>query len=181
MQKGSGTILVGDAPCDDAVWDEIVARVKDGAKAVITCPEVLLKGVEDPYDYYNSYPLQRLPVEKQGSLLFSCSWAFRIHTVLKNTRFSRGMPVGLLRDQYYDQTEPLFVLCDTQDPDELGAVSLNSPYTDMSDDEVHRSLAGVSLGSFKVGAGEMIVNCFRILSELGRSPAADTLLFNLIR
>jgi hypothetical protein len=41
--------------------------------------------------------------------------------------------------------------------------------------------AGTMLCSYKVGKGRVVLNTFKILDNVGKHPAADRLLLNLIR
>jgi len=41
--------------------------------------------------------------------------------------------------------------------------------------------SGVQLGAYALGAGQIILNAFRLLENINHHPAADRLLLNIIR
>jgi len=174
-------IIIGSEKMQDDEFDKLLEKVKAGAKMVVLRPEVLFRNVDDPYQWWTPLVPERLPVENKGTLLFSDNWAYRVHTVLKKGKYSEGLPAGLLEDKYWDQIEPLFVFQEMDDPDYVASATIGAPYFDKDADETNGTLTGITLGEYKYGAGCMVVNCYRILEELGNNPAAGRLLLNIIK
>ena len=180
ISKDATTVLVGDMPEEDAAWEALYERAKSGATVVFLKPEAFLNGVADPYNYYTNNVPHRLPIEQKGEIRFTDNWAWRIHTVLKNHRYAKDLPIGLLSDLVYNQTTPCFMYEKIATPDEVVAVSLAAPYGGKHCYEYNTRFSGVAIGVYNYGKGKLVLNTIRILDELGKNPAADKLLLNFL-
>lgn len=174
-------IVLGCAKMSDDAFAPLLERVRAGATLIVLKPEVLFRTDADPYQWQIPLVPERLPAKNKGTLLFTDNWAYRVHTVLKKSKYSEGLPAGLLEDRYWDQVEPMFVFQNMDDPDFIASATLGAPYFDKSADETNGTLTGVTLGEYKCGSGRMVVNCYRILDELGNNPAAGRLLLNMLK
>ena len=121
-----------------------------------------------------------LRLENPGLLCKSRNWAFRNQHVAKKHPYTDGLPLGVLWDNYYDQVMPEFCFSEIQLPDEIIAASITAPYVDFNSDEVHNYLSGISMGIYNYGKGKLVLNTFHILDQLGKNPAADRLLLNML-
>ena len=145
-----------EAPDEDAAWDMLYARIEAGATAVFLKPEAFLSHIEEPYAYDVWNEPKRLRIDNPVGLQFTDNWAYRVHTIMKKHAYSEGMQLGLLNDDIYNQSEPIFIYEQIQKPDEVVAVTISAPYVGKSDDEVHGWIAGVSIGAYNYGSGRTI-------------------------
>lgn len=176
----SNVVLVGDMPDEDSAWAALYEKAEKGATVVFLKPEAFMAGVENPYEYDVKTEITRLPFEWKGKLQFADNWAYRVHTILKKHKYSEGLPLGVLDDQIYNQTEPMFVFRDMELPEEIVAMTIAPLYVGKNDNEVWGSLSGLALGAYHYGKGKIVINAFRILNELGKNPAAGKLLKNFL-
>ena len=179
--EASEVVLVGDSRMCDSEFEQLLKKAEAGCTVILLRPEILVKDESFQYTFEKTFAPERLPVARKGVLRFTDNWAYRTHTILKKHAYADDLPVGLLNDSYWGLTEPIFVLEDADDPDEAVAITLAAPYMDKNGDETHGSLAGIALGTYRYGRGKIVVNCFRILEELGNNPAAGHLLINILK
>ncbi|MBQ2915875.1 MAG: hypothetical protein IJE51_03710 [Clostridia bacterium] len=184
----SNLILVGEMPDDDSAWEKLYDRVRDGATAVLLCPETLLKDVDEPFDY-NVYVPERLPFENKGKLTYEDNWHYHTYGAAKAHPYFKGLPKGLMDDDYYMLATPQFVFFEQDVPEETAALSIGLPYYTHETEGTSGYIFGVALGAYKLGKGRLVLNCFKLFDQygdspshdnLGKNPAADRLLMNII-
>jgi hypothetical protein len=163
------TILVGfPEPVNPAHWQECLRRVERGATAVFLVPQAWKK--EEDTTHW-------LPLTPKGECIQFYDWLYHKECVGKNhTVFSDLPSGGLLPWQYYDQVIPHNVFIGLPDPEETIAAAFATGYP-----RPGGYLGGVLIGSYRHGAGRLILNTMRILEHVNRHPAADRLLLNLVR
>ncbi len=152
------------APGGAAAFQELMARVSRGATVIFLCPEVFAEGND---------PAAHLPVEGQRVMGKMYSWIYLKDEWAKQHPIFKGTPAGglmdptyygpLLRDNYHVRGG---------DPSEAvaGEIKTSQGYD-----------AGLTVAVYRRGKGRFIVNTLQIRPNLGRHPAADRLLLNMLR
>ena len=79
---------------------------------------------------------------------------------------------GLLDYTYYRELLPDLAYVDTDKPDVAVAASMNTSFAYWS---------GLTLAIYDLGAGEFVLNTMHIREHLGKVPAAERLLRNILR
>lgn len=162
-------ILVGRqaAAGDDAAWERLTERITQGATAVFLSPGVFKAGTNR---------VARVPLTSKGTLApqhWGHDWLYRHDHWTKRHPLFDGLPSGGLMDDTFYRN----VISDTRwagldAPDELAAASVDTSFGYDS---------GILLAVYRVGAGRIVLNTFRICEELGQDPVAERLLRNILR
>jgi hypothetical protein len=165
LDASAGVILVGSgAPADDAAWQALLERVRQGATVVFLSPEVFRVGDD---------PVARLPLERKGTLVGIHGWLYLKDEWAKAHPIFAGLPAGGLMDTtFYREVIPDLVFTGQDPPAEAvaGAIKASQDYA-----------SGLMLSVYRVGKGRIVLNTLRITENLGTHPAADRLLRNLLR
>ena len=167
---GAETILVGfpHPAASDGDWAACLRRVERGATAVFLVPQAWRQGENTT---------ARLPLEPRGECLPFYDWLYHKECIGKAHPVFDGLPAGgLLPWEVYDQVIPHNVFVGLPDAEEIVAAAFATGYP-----RPGGYLGGVLLGSYRYGAGRLILNTLRILEHVGRHPAADRLLLNMVR
>jgi len=164
-------ILLGTAgiyPRSVDAYEELMGRVDRGSVAVFLKPEAFRAG--------DKGALALLPLAVKGHLTGgrSCWWSID-HFVKAHALFD-GMPSNRLMDScYYRLVWPNASLVGASEGETvagafgIGCIGEGGYWS------------GVDLAVFPFGKGQVIVNTLLVEEHLGRDPAADRLLVNLIR
>ena len=164
-------ILVAKAgiyPKSTGAYEELMGRVDRGSVAVFLKPGAFAAGGKGP--------LALLPLGVKGRLTAGrpCWWSID-HFVRAHPIFD-AMPANRLMDScYYRLVWPDVSLVAASEGETvagafgIGCIGEGGYFS------------GVDLGVHPFGKGQVIVNTLRIEEHLGRDPAADRLLLNLIR
>ena len=157
-------ILVADTPPADGAFEDLLRHIESGATAVFLCPEIFKKG-DDPVGWLPLEPARRtedplwlaLPQGRVGA---------KRHPIFD------GLPAGGLLDYtYYHELIPDRVWAGQAPPAEAvaGANKTSQGYD-----------SGLLVAVYKRGEGRFVLNTLRILDNLGRHPAAERLLRNML-
>lgn len=162
-------ILVGRRPLsgEAGAWRGLVRQIAQGATAVFLSQGVFKAGTN---------AVARVPLVNKGTLgnqRWHHDWLYRHDHWTKRHPLFDGMPSGGLMDYTYYRN----VISDTRwtglgAPDELAAASIDASFGYDS---------GVLLAVYRVGAGRIVLNTFRVCEELGQDPVAERLLRNMLR
>ena len=150
----------GGAP----VFRELATRIARGSSVVFLSPSVFAKGDQ---------PAAFVPLAKKGSIAGLPSWLYHKDEWTKKHPIFEGLPAGGLMDYMFYRE----IISDTawvgQDvPGEIAAGATNTSQ-DYS--------AGLTVSVNTLGAGQFILNTLLIRENLGKNPAADRLLLNMLR
>lgn len=160
----NSVILVAtSAPSDAAAWQRLKDRVQAGATAVVLSPQALRKG-DDTTGW--------LPLPNRGALTSIYGWLYLKDEWAKVHPYFAGLPSGGMMDYaFYREIIPDLVFAGLDAPDETvaGAIKASQDYA-----------SGLMLATYRVGAGRLVLNTLLIRENLGRHPAADRLLVNLV-
>lgn len=162
-------ILVGRrAPSGDpAAWPKLSACIAKGATVVFLCPDVFREGTN---------AVAHVPLVNKGTLApqrWGHDWLYRHDHWSRRHPLFDGLPSGGLMDYTYYRA----IISDTRwagldAPDELAAASIDASFGYDS---------GIVLAVYRVGAGRIVLNTFRICETLGQDPVAERLLRNMLR
>ena len=113
------------------------------------------------------------PLTKKGTLSPIVGWLYLKDEWCKRHPIFEGMPSGgLMEYNYYREIIPDLVWSGQDPPAEAvaGAIKASQDYA-----------SGLMLAVYDLGEGRLILNTLRIRENLGRHPAAEQLLRNLLR
>ncbi len=161
-------ILLGSAPSDATSWRDLAERVARGSFAVFLAPASLRRG---------DNPVGGLFLAEKGRFYNFHDWLYHKECVARAHPVFDGLAgKGILDWDYYGPvvTHGLFDGQRTPDDVVVAAFALGYPcpggYT-----------SGVMMGGYRFGEGMFVINTLGILENVGRHPAADRLMLNLVR
>jgi hypothetical protein len=166
------TILVSYAPNGEGTteaWRDLLSKIARGSTAVFLVPDVFRKG-EDP--------LGRLPLANKGTLEMTIEYYFpQVYPKdewAKTHPLFDGLPAGGLMDYtFYREIIPDYKFRGQDAPDEAVAGAIRT--------SADGHLAEIMLSVHKLGEGRFILNTLRVRPALGKDPAAERLLRNMLR
>lgn len=157
-------VTAGTPPSDlPAAWHALAAHVDAGATAIVLCPSALRHG-DDSTGW--------LPLAHRGAVTAIPGWLYLKDEWVKRHAYFEGLPSGGMMDYaYYREVIPDEVLTGLDAPDEAiaGAIKASQDYS-----------SGLMLATYRIGTGRLVLSTLRIRENLGRHPAADRLLVNLL-
>jgi hypothetical protein len=157
-------LVVGKPPAGGAVpWRELAGRIARGATAVFLSPAVFRE---------RDNPVAWLPLPRKGMLTPIHGWLYLKDEWAKTHPVFDGLPVGGLLDYtFYREIIPDLVFAGQDPPQEAvaGAIKASQDYA-----------SGLMVSVHALGAGRFVLNTLLIRENLGRHPAADRLLCNLL-
>lgn len=155
-------------PANAAAFVELACHMARGSTVVFLAPEVFRRG-EDRYGW--------LPVKDKESFCEVASDLYNKDEWAKHHPIFDGLPAGGLIDEvFYRELIPDVGWNGTDVPEEAVA---GANRCSMHPSSGYSS--GLLISVHRLKAGRFILNTFRILENLGRHPAADRLLLNLIQ
>jgi len=144
-------------------WRELARRVARGSTVIFLSPEVFARG--DDLLFW-------LPLENKGEPTSVRGWLYLKDEWAKRHPIFQGLPAGGLMDYaFYREVIPDALFSGQDAPAEAiaGAIKASQDYA-----------SGLMLSVYELGAGRIILSSLRILDNLGRHPAAERLLRNLL-
>jgi hypothetical protein len=152
------------APGGAAVFAELARRAARGATVVFLSPAVFARGNDRT---------AWLPLARKGDFAGLPSWLYHKDEWAKPHPIFDGLPAGGLLDYtFYRELIPSSAFIDLDPPAEAVAAAINASCGYSS---------GLLLAVYPLGAGEFVLNGLQIRENLGRHPAADRLLLNMLR
>ena len=165
-QSAREVILIGNRAASGGAesWRELVRHVARGSTAVFLSHGVFA-GKRRPFAW--------LPLVNKGAPITIRGWLYLKDEWAKRHPIFEGLPAGGLMDYtYYREIIPDIVLSGQDPPAEAvaGAIKASQGYA-----------SGLTVSVYKLGKGRFILNTLRIRGNLGRHPAAERLLRNMLR
>jgi hypothetical protein len=152
------------APGGAAAFGQLARRIARGAHVVFLCPAVFAQG---------NAKTAWLPLAHKGDFAGLPSWLYHKDEWAKRHPIFDGLPAGGLMDYaFYRELIPSAAFVDLDPPAEAVAAGINAACGYSS---------GLLVAVYPLGAGEFVVNGLQIREHLGRHPAADRLLLNMLR
>jgi hypothetical protein len=142
---------------------ELARRIARGSTIVFLSPEVFAR---------SDQPVAWLPLAKKGTLTPIGGWLYLKDEWAKSHLIFEGMPAGGLMDyDYYREIIPDAVFAGQDAPEEAvaGAIKASQDYA-----------SGLMVSVYRLGEGRFVLNTLRIRENLGRHPAAERLLRNML-
>lgn len=164
---GREIILAGKVPPEREVWQELVSKVVTGSMVVFLDPTSFRKDENSTY---------WLPLRNKGRCYEFYDWLYHKECVAKPHPAFSGMPTGIMDWDYYGPLIPRTLFEGQDEPDEVIAAAFAVAYHCPGG-----YASGVLLACYSLGAGAFVLNTLPILENLGRHPAADRLLLNLVQ
>jgi hypothetical protein len=164
--KAREVILAGSQPAADAApaFVSLAQHIAQGSTAIFLAPEAFKRGDNN---------VGWLPLAKKGSLTRIQGWLYLKDEWAKRHPMFDGLPAGGLMDYtFYREIIPDAVWMNQDPPVEAvsGAIKASQDYS-----------SGLMLSVYPLGAGRFVLNTLLIRENLGRHPAAERLLRNLLR
>jgi hypothetical protein len=146
-----------------AAFRELAARIARGARVVFLSPGVFSDGKQST---------AWLPLPNKGAVANLPSWLYHKDEWTKQHPIFEGLPSGSLMDYaFYRELVPdqAFVGLDPPAEAVAGAIDASCGYS-----------SGLLVAVYRQGEGKLVLNSLRIREHLGRHPAAERLLRNLL-
>jgi hypothetical protein len=160
-------ILVSGKPAAGTQADlfkELARRIYRGSTVVFLTPDVFAKG-----DQSTGW----VPLKNKGALANISRWLYHADDWAKHHPIFDGLPHGGLMDYtFYRELIPDLVWTGQDPPAEAVAGAINASLGYES---------GLLVAVCDLGAGRFILNTLRIRENLGKNPAAERLLRNMLR
>ncbi len=166
--KNQDVILVSNtrpAAMDTGLaFQDLTGRIRQGATAIFLSPSVFQK---------DDQPTGWLPLDNKGSIAHISSWLYLTDVWAKNHPIFADLPAGGLLDYtFYRELIPAAVWVGQDPPAQAVAGSIKASQDYQS---------GLILSVYKLGNGQIILNTLLIRENLGKHPAAERLLRNMLR
>jgi hypothetical protein len=118
-----------------------------------------------------------LPLANKGQCNDFWDWLYHREFVARRHPAFADLPgPGILDWDYFGPVLPSRMFTGQDTPDEVAAAAFAVGYPCPGG-----YAAGVVLGEYRFGVGRFLLNCFRLLDNVGAHPAADRLLVNLLQ
>ena len=168
-RRTSRVIVVGlPADSSEAAWAALRDEVSHGHTAVFLQSKAFALGDDSTH---------WLPLEKKGVCKTFHDWLYHKDCVAKRHPIFEGLQAGAILDwDYYDQLIGHEIFQGQDTPDETVVAAFAAGYCCPGGYD-----CGVMAGSYKLGAGRLVLNSLNILEQLDQHPAADRLLLNFVR
>lgn len=168
--SGSGpreVILVGLPEGKPSDWRELAARMARGSTVVFLQPAAFKEGDD---------AVRWLPLEHKGRCYEFHDWLYHKECVAKAHPIFEGLhPKGIMDWDYYDQVIPRYLFDTPEKLEDVAAAAFAVGYCCPGG-----YASGVLVASHPFGAGRFVLSSLRVLDNLGKHPAADRLLLNLV-
>jgi hypothetical protein len=152
------------SPGGDEAFAALYQRLEAGSTAICLDPQVFGNG-DDPVAW--------LPFESKGAIHSIVGWLYLKDEWARHHPVFDGLPAGGLMDyDYYREVIPDRLYSPDDPPLEAvaGAIKSSQDYS-----------SGLMVSVHTVGAGRVLINSLLIRENLGKHPAADRLLMNMLR
>jgi hypothetical protein len=164
-------ILVGEpgqAGADRETLQELARRMARGSTVVFLSPNAFKRDKDT---------VAWLPLARKGRCYRFYDWLYHKECVAKAHPVFEGLQGrGILDWYYYGPVIPQYLFDGQETPAEVMAAAFAAGYSTKGG-----YASGVLLGTYRFGEGRFILNTFPLLDQVGKHPAADRLLLNLVK
>ncbi len=166
---GPGRGADGEVASTPAAWRALVRQLAQGSVGLFLSPRAFYRGQD---------PLGWLPLARRGQCARTPDYNYIKECVAAPHAVLAGLPgPGIMDWDYYGPLLSPQLFTDQPTPDEVAAAGFIVGHANYAD----RYDCGVVLGAYRCGAGWFWINTLQLLEHLGRHPAADRLVLNLVR
>jgi len=170
-RRSSRLVIVGDLSAGQthaAEWDALWRSVSRGATALFLSPGAFHRD-DDPAGW--------LSPGIAGRFSQFNDWLYHKECVSKRSPVFDGMSgPGVMDWDYYGPVISSLLFEPEQESDEVIAAAFAVGYPCEGG-----CTSGMMMGAYPIGSGTALINTFHILENIGKHPAADRMLINLIR
>ena len=163
-------VLIGDVSTVKGAasrWNTLARLIARGCVAVFLSPLAFREGEES---------VRWLPLANKGKCYAFHDWLYHKECIATaHSAFDGLQAPGILDWDYYGTMIPQYVFEGQDTPDSVAAVAIATGYCCPGG-----YMGGTLMGSYRFGAGSLVLNTFPILEHLGKHPTADRLMMNLI-
>lgn len=166
--QSDGVILLGEK-----VDDETICKVKESADNGAKVIALTIHSFRKDLDFYK---LKFLGISDDLKVFIDRDWLYHKEIVAANGDVFNGLGLGICDSVKYGQSYPRFCYMTSRTPDDIvcPAFFVGSPHVPGAYASAH------TIAGFNSGKGRIYLNCFRLEENLGKNPAADMVLLNLI-
>ena len=150
------------APGGASAFRELARRLAGGSTAIFLSPQIFAQGDK---------PTRWVPLASKGALVSLNAWLYHKDEWARPHPVFAGLPTGMMDYTFYRNLVPAAAFTGQEAAAEVlaGANDTSIAYA-----------SGVMLSVHPLGAGRFVLNTLRLRENLGRDPAADRLLRNLL-
>jgi len=164
LDKSKVILVSTKEKVDDKAFDKLLAGIKGGATAIFLSEGVFLKGNDR---------LGRLPLENKGELTPIGRQLWPADEWTKKHPIFSGLPNGKMMDYvFYRDIIPNWGFKGVKVPDEIVVACNNTSFYEYS--------SHILTGVYRLESGRFIINTLRIRDNLGKHPAAERILRNML-
>ena len=166
--QNDGIILLGEK-----VDDETICKVKESADNGAKVIALTIHSFRKDLDFYK---LKFLGISDDLKVFIDRDWLYHKESVAANSDVFRGLGLGICDSVKYGQSYPRFCYMTSRTPDDVvcPAFFVGSPHVPGAYASAH------VIAGFNSGKGKIYLNCFRLEENIGKHPAADMVMLNLI-
>lgn len=159
------TVFVGNPKnvSDPAAWTRLLAMVEQGARAVFLNPEI--------WQTADGASILKKIAGDTAVCEPTIDWLYHFDTVhVKHPLFDHIHEEGMLDLECFTELYPRLILLNTKKADKTICASLQTSSMQYS----------LTIGEYRLGGGQIVLNGFRIEEALGKNPYADQMLLNFL-
>ena len=165
--KTNGTVLIGKNT-DESILKKAKDAAASGAKVVFM----------SPHSFYNSNISisDFLGIADDLRIFDARDWLYHKECIASNEYIFEGLGLGICDSTQYGQTFPFYSYMTSRTPEDIicPAFYVGSPHVNGA------YASGHTIAGFTSGKGMIYLNCFLLEENIGKNPAADMILINLI-
>lgn len=166
-------VLLGRGPEEEkeTVFSKVYRMLETGSRVFVASGAALM-GPDDGMYYFRA---ENKPVN-----VFAVDWPrdwlyHKEYLAKRRHPYFAGMPKGIMDWEYWGRVINGGLFRDGAAPDETVSASFGTGLAGRSLCE-----CGFNIGKFRFGKGTMVLNSYSLLENIGKNPAADRLLINIL-
>lgn len=168
-------IVVGDlssVAATEADWRALAEQMARGSTVLFLSPLAFRRG-DDLVGW--------LPLAVKGRYHVFSNWVYHREDVAKPHPIFAGLPApGILEWDYYGPVIPRYVFEGQEAPNDIAVAYFAVGYASLIQRVKTGYAAGLITAWYPFGAGRFLLNSLQVLENVGRHPAADRLLLNML-
>ena len=172
--KGAPEVILigsGETIVDNSVgWAALTECIRQGSSVVFLSPKSCAKPKDETSTGW-------LPLQNKGRCYEHSDWLYHKECVAKAHPIFDGLQCkGILDLDYYGPVLSPFIFDGLDTPDDVALAAFAVGHSDPAGGYS----SGLMICSYAFGKGRIILNTLKVLDNVGKHPAADRLLLNMI-